>query len=306
MFKFFVGIVMSLFTISAIAEEKIKISLVLAVGPQHGTIPLLMKKIETANAIQTKYEFSVDFKPGAGGLVALKAATAKPENTLVGTGSYIASLILDNKIKESDFKYVEGTGYDMCTAMNTNVGDSKTGIASLADLKGKTLVVGTNSLGAPDHLAALHLSKKYGFDIRVAIFKSSVDAYHNMVGNGGVNFVFAGPVHYLKFKDKNPNLKVLGINCDVRSVVLPESKTFDEQGFDLPRAFAFTLARAEMPEQRRKEIGELLVKVGDMLPKNPVLIYENDPNWFNKRMTEQKEFLKTYMPNNTVKVASNG
>jgi tripartite-type tricarboxylate transporter receptor subunit TctC len=104
--------------------------------------------------------------------------------------------------------------------------------------------------------------------------------------------VFAGPQQYLKFKDKNEKLKILGINCDTRSPLVPHIKTAKEQGFSFPRAFGFMLARKEMPDKWRKDVGLLLAQANDQLPKNSVSVYSTDLNWFAVRVAEQKEFLK--------------
>jgi hypothetical protein len=52
------------------------------------------------------------------------------------------------------------------------------------------------------------------------------------------------------------------------------------------------LARKEMPEKWRKDVGLLLAQAAEQLPKNSVSIYSTDPNWFAVRVAEQKEFLK--------------
>lgn len=279
---------------SAIADT-IKIRIVSSLGVNHMKSTMLLNEVALVNTMQSTYELSVEFKPGADGRIALRAVDANPKNTIATTGPYYVSHVMENKINEADYRYVELSGHDMCTGINANVGDSATGIASLSKLAGKTVVVGTVAAGAPDHLAALQLAKIYGFDVKLVIFKTSVDAYMNMAADQGVNFVFVGANQYLKFKDKNEKLQLLGINCDVRSSLVPNVKTAKEQGFSFPRAFAFKVARKEMPDKWRKDVGLLLAKAAEQLPKNPVLIYSTestDSDWFATRIAEQKKFLK--------------
>lgn len=299
--SFFISLFLAIVTLVANAEEQIKIYVVAASGPNNAKTPLLIDTIALINKMQSKYDLKVVFRPGANGQLALKEANAHPENTIVGVGSYVIKHMAAGAVDKNNFVYLPESGYDMCTAVNANVGNMDEGIASLAKLKGQTIVVGTNAIGAPDHVAALELAKQYDFKVRVAVFKSPSEAYMNMVGNNGVNFVFVGPNHYLKFKDKNPNLKILGINCDVRSVLTPDIKTVEEQGFNFPRAFAFSLVRKEMPKERRDELAHYFKVARDMLPKSKVLLYSSDPNWFEKRYIEQLKFVTP-----TTIIANNG
>lgn len=289
----------SLLVTFAAHADPIKIHIVSSLGVNTIKSTMLLNRVALVNTMQSTYQLTVEFKPGADGRIALRSADLNPKNTIVGTGSYYVKHIMENKINESDYNYVEFTGHDMCTAINTNVGDAEVGISSLKALAGQTIVVGTNAHGAPDHLAALQLSLIYGFDVKVVIFKTPVDAYVNMVGNHGVNMVFTGPPQYLKFKDKNEKLKILGINCDTRSVLVPHIRTAKEQGFNFPRAFGFMLARKEMPDQWRSDIGRLLTQADEQLPKNQVSLYSTDPNWFAIRVAEQKDFLKQFRTTTT-------
>jgi tripartite-type tricarboxylate transporter receptor subunit TctC len=266
----------------------------LPVSPKHGTVTLLMKQIEWINGTQSKYRVVPEFKPGAGGLIAAKAMEKNPANSIVGVGPHFQKLLLDNKLNEADFKYMPNTGFDMCTGVNTNVGDMSKGVASLEDYRGQELVVGTTANGSPAHLVAKRLSKEYGFSIRLVTFRSDLEAFLNMVAGNGVNFAFASPRHYLLHKKQQPNLKILAVNCPQRVALVPDIKTLDEQGISAPKVFNANLVRKEMPDQMRHDLGNLFQQAANevgLWSIMPHLIQGGTQEWYDSRVAEQRKWL---------------
>ena len=64
--------------------------------------------------------------------------------------------------------------------------------------------------------------------------------------------------NYKIFKDKNPALQVLGINCNRRNPLMPEVKTLKEQGFETPTIFFAVVANVKMSQEKRQELGSIL------------------------------------------------
>ena len=150
------------------------------------------------------------------------------------------------------------------------------------------------------------LGEKYGFDVRYIVYKANFDALVNMAGTNEVNFVLERISNFKNFKDKNPRLQVLGINCPKRSPVMPNVKTLKEQGIDSPTIFFTILANVKMPEEKRKELGKILqdaqAKIGpkyfleaaDLLPPqfgNPPISVDE---FFGKRVSQMHYLTSKY------------
>lgn len=255
-------IILALLSVVALnvwAQKPENITFVIPASASQSFNPVTLKLINKANTIQSKYFFNVDFKPGANGALALKYMDQSPHDRI----SAIAPAFIENAkaglVNESDYLPVYGGG-DFCWSLVTNIGDSKQGIASLAEFKGKEVVVGGTGFGNAAHITSLMLGEKYGFKVKYIVFKSNFDAVVNMVGDHGVNMALESINTYNQFKDRQPKLQMLGLNCPNRSEQAPELKTLREQGINAPMIFSITVANKAMPEQRRKEIGSVLAQ----------------------------------------------
>lgn len=289
----FLFLIFALLALSVRANP-IEVYYKISVGPGAGPTSMLLKQIEAANGMQTKYKIIPDFKVGAGGLIAAKSMEKHPANSILGIGPHFQHLTISNKVNGNDYRHLPYSGFDMCVGIHTNIGDMSLGVKSLESYKGKEIVVGVTAPGAPAHLTAIVLSEKYGFKIRLATFKSDKEAFMNMVAGHGVNFATVNPAHYVAFKDQQPNLKVLAVNCPTRLPTVPDVKTLDEQGITAPKVFNAIMARKEMPTQMQEEIGLLLQKAADevdMWNKIPIFIPNGSEKWFKERTAEQHKWL---------------
>jgi tripartite-type tricarboxylate transporter receptor subunit TctC len=256
-----------------------------------------------ANKIQEKYDFQVEFKPGANGALALKSMDLSPTNKL----STVAPAFVENAkqglIKESDYVALSSQG-DACWAIITNIGDTAKGLESL---KGQTeITVGGTGYGNATHITSIMIGEKYGFDVRYIVYKANFDALVAMAGQNEINFVIERINNFNNFKTRNPKLQVLGINCPTRNPLMPQVKTLKEQGFDSPTIFFAILANVKMPEQKRKEISKILqdaqaqlgekyfADLADLVPpqfgKPPVSVEE----FFGKRTGQMHYFTHKY------------
>ena len=104
---------------------------------------------------------------------------------------------------------------------------------------------------------ALELGKKYNVPVKLVLFQSNFDAFVNQVANNGVNFTVERVSNFNQYKDKNPNLRMIGALCPNRHPDHPEIKTVAEQGVDSPLIWQTILASKNMDTKRRQEITEI-------------------------------------------------
>lgn len=235
------------------AKERIVVEFS-ANASQPNTAPYL-KMLEVANNQQKKYEFVLEFKPGANGSLALKTMDLDPGSRLATIAPAFVENAKQGLINEADYVPIIAQG-DACWAIITNVGDTKLGVESLRGQK--EITVGGTGYGNAAHITAIILGEKYGFRVRYIVYKANYDALINMASGEPINFLIERVSNYKIFKERNPSLQILGINCPRRSALMPEVKTLREQGFNTPTIFMVTVANIKMPKEKRDEISRIL------------------------------------------------
>ena len=283
------------------AQEQIIIGF--SASPSQPNATPYLKMLEIANKIQNKYTFILEFKPGANGVLAIKAMDQSPTNRLATVAPAYVENARSGLIDEKNYVPIVTQG-DACWAVITNVGDTKVGIASL---KGqKEITVGGTGYGNAAHLTALIIGEQYGFKVRYIVYKANFDALVQMTGGQPVNFVIERVANYQSFVKKNPNLQILGINCPVRNSLMPEVKTLSEQGFNTPTIFMTTIANVKMPVEKRTEIAEILdraqktlgldyiAETSDMYPPMFAKTPPSTVEFFNRRVLQMKSLTSQY------------
>lgn len=233
-------------------------------GPSHSATPATLRILKEANALQSEFEFVVEYKPGGNQVIAVKQMDQSPEARLAIIAPAYVENTLVGKLSRGDYVPVHALG-DACWAVISNKGNEAGGIASLRGEK--EIIVGGVGIGNATHLTALLVGSKYEFKVKYIVFKSNNDALVNMVGNNGVNFVIDKIENYESFKTANPNLQILAASCPKRLTVAPNVKTLKEQGIDAPYIFNITVANKTMPVAKRERISKILndatAKVGE-------------------------------------------
>jgi tripartite-type tricarboxylate transporter receptor subunit TctC len=145
---------------------------------------------------------------------------------------------------------------DFCWMAIATLGPTGNQLSDIARLG--EIVVGTPALGGATHLLALELGKKYNVPVKLVLFQSNFDGFINQVANNGVNFTVERVSNFNQYKDKNPNIKMIGALCPSRYPGFPEIKTVAEQGINSPLIWQTILASKNMDVDRRQEITEIL------------------------------------------------
>lgn len=136
-----------------------------------------------ANKLQSRYNFVLDFKPGAGGTVAANATLANQNNTLWlnSSAGYIRSYLFASESHNmNDFRLV----MPMCASPFVIISQKyKTWQEVPRDAK---LSIGMTGLGATSHLVSIQIAKNYP-NMTIVPFKSTSEALLNVL-NGSVDF----------------------------------------------------------------------------------------------------------------------
>ena len=209
----------------------------------------------TANEQQDKYTFVLEQKPGAQGVLALKALGENKAKHL----AIINAAFVDNSEKgqiiESDYVPIHSDG-DACWAVVSTNGNEKQGLDSLRGTG--EIVVGSVGFGNATHLTALQIGDKYNLSVRYIPYRSNYDATIAMVGDQGVNFGIERLTVINQFKEKNPKISVLAMSCPSRYAEAPSVATLKEQAILAPYVFNTVVAHKDMSTEKATELGTIL------------------------------------------------
>jgi tripartite-type tricarboxylate transporter receptor subunit TctC len=251
--------------VSSLVQAKEPITLYVGHGPSQANAAAYLKTVEVANTMQGKYDFHLEFKPGANGALAIKTMDQAPQSRIATVAPAFVENAKSGLLNESEYVAISSQG-DACWAIITNFGDTKRGVESMRGKK--RVVVGGTGYGNAAHITSIVLGEKYGFDVQYIVYKSNIEGLVAMVGGNGPDFVLERVSTYLNLRDKNPNLQILGINCPNRSALMPEIKTLREQGFSTPTIFFAIVANYKMSKEKRDEIGKILQSAQAQLGSN--------------------------------------
>jgi len=163
-----------------------------------------------ANAIQDKYLFIFDARPGAGGAIASNYVLNTPNTILAhSTAFFIRPNVYPKESYDlSSFKEL----FNHCTA---SMAVTSVKYKSWKDVPAKTVTVGISGLGVTTHLAALQLQKNLP-NMDIIPFKSTTDSMFSMIGaNTDFHIGFISEAEQWTKKNKsavnNGAVNILGI-----------------------------------------------------------------------------------------------
>lgn len=270
-------------------------------SPSHSGTPAMQKIVATANKLQKRYNFILDFKPGGEQILAIKYLDEAPNSRLAIIAPKFVEHTVAGRLKKDDYVAIHALG-DACWAVISNTGNAQQGINSLQGLK--ELVVGGVGVGNAAHLTALELGDRYGFEVKYVPFKSNFDALVLLISNQGINMVLERVASFQQYQEKNPNISALAVSCPQRHPDLPRTPTLAEQGIESPYVFNITVAHQLMPAPKRIEIANILneatrqvgakeiFRLSDMTPP----LFGNQPttSYYNQRYDFMLKLLKKH------------
>ena len=290
-----------LVVISKISFGAENISIVSPYSPTHSGTPAMQKIINTANQIQKKYNFILEFKPGGEQIIAVKYMNEQPESRLAIVAPKFVEHTQSGRLKKDDYIPIYALG-DACWAVISNIGNGQQGVSSLKGIK--ELVVGGVGIGNAAHLTSLELGDRFNFDVKYVPFKSNFDALILLISNQGINMVLERVISAQQYREKNPNINILAVSCPRRHPDLPATPTLSEQGIEAPYVFNIIMSNKNMPAGKRLEISNILnestiqvgaqeiFKLSDMTP--PVFRNQSLLDYYNQRFNFMLKMLKKH------------
>jgi len=287
--------------ISASAQQTISIAWPYSMS--HGTTALMFPLLEEANRSQNQYNFILESKPGAQGLLAMGHMNQQPATRMAVIAPDFVQLAYDGKIREDDYRYLVGLG-DFCFAIWNKYSDSEKG---LAGLKGTGEIVLANvGWGNAGHLVALEIATKYNLTVRNVIFKSNFEGLVNLTQNGGVTQVQESVKAFDSVKSQALTpAKPLAVTCSTRRKEMPNVKTMIEQGITTSGPWHIIITSKEMPADTQKEITAVInralitlgeEKILEVSNLHPVVFQKNKDVevYYKTKATAQKALLQKY------------
>ena len=255
----------------------------------HSGTPAMLRIIEVANRIQRDYMFLLEFKPGGNQVIAVRQIEQDPQTNLAIIAASYVENIEAGWIRPTDYVPVWSLGDACWTVMSTvSTNNTITGLRSAREI-----IVGTVGVGNASHLTALLIGEQYGIPVKLVPFKSNFDAVVNMVGNNGVNFGIDTPETFENFRGKNHQLRMLAVSCSSRLAVYPGVRTLIEQGISAPSVLNIVVARTEMPNTKRKRIGQILEQATAQIGRDEIERMSGfvPPQFY--KVTAQEHFIKS-------------
>lgn len=256
---------------------------------------------ESANKAQQKYNFLIDYKPGAGGAIAA-AHVAKTPNTILATSS--AFFIRSNLYPESG--YNQDNYKELLPVCFGPFGISSAKYKSWKEVpKDKRLTIGMSGMGTTTHLTAIQIANRYP-NIDIIAFKSTSDAVMSAL-SGQTDFavnLLGDTTQYEKENSTKSRMYVLGMGG---------TKSINNYPLLVNQGFGSAMARMGSPAQLivpstvpdekytewRKILGDAvqapLAKKAiaedfcsptrEMLTEDPVAYYNESKNFWKKMTT---------------------
>jgi tripartite-type tricarboxylate transporter receptor subunit TctC len=243
---------------AGLATETITIASTYNAG--HSGQAALLTVLDTANKSQNKYNFILENRPGAQGLIALNYVSTSPQNRLALVAAGVVDNFVTGKAKETDFVPVHAIG-DACWAVVTNwPADEKKGLKSISRPVGaRDLVIGAVGIGSVSHLTGLEVATFTNNQSITVVFKSGSEALMNLASGNGVNITIDNVTTVTNMQSRVSNLSMVATTCKDRHPQALHVPTLTEQGLgNIPPVFNIILSSAEMTANKRKELGDIL------------------------------------------------
>ena len=255
-------------------------------GAQHAGHAALYKIMEKANTAQTQYDFILELKPGANGVLALKDMDRAPATSLGLIHAGYVQNTMDNLLNETDYVPVMALG-DACWFVASNQGNEQQGLRSLHGNR-LDLVMGGVGIGTAAHLTSMEIAEKINHPIRFVSFKSGAEANIVMAGENGVHVSMMSSNEFTNLKTRNPRLQRLAVHCERRLPEAPGVATTKQQGITAPYVFNTIVANVHMPAAKLQEIKVILNNAVVAVGQEQILAMSdfNPPNFRNQSVDD--------------------
>jgi tripartite-type tricarboxylate transporter receptor subunit TctC len=225
------------------------------------------------NVLQPYTTVSVNYKPGAGGVLALTtfAQTLRDNriDILVANEQILIHRYLTKKLRESDFAEIEPVAY-IGQAPYALIGGIRSGLRQFPQTKlTEPLMNGVAGVGTFSHLIHVLLAKQMSAQLTAVQYQGTAKIISDLLG-GHVDtaIVFAATV--IPQFNQNP-YNVWAVSGARRWSKLPEVPTFKELGLDLPQG-SFWAVFIRSQSQHRDKMHKMLAQALSTQASKEVLI----------------------------------
>jgi len=237
--SFFVGLIAALTASFAIAQSSntkpLRIIVAFAAG---GPVDAMARTIAEPLGKNLGRIVIVENKPGASGAIGagevLKAEADGSALWLTSVGAAAINQSLYSKLSynmQKDFTPVSlvANNVEVFVVNEKNPAKDAKEFIAAAKAKKEPIPIGSSGKGSIPHLALLQLEQATGVDLLHVPYNGMAPALNDLLG-GQVNGFFAD-VPAVMAQIKGGRLRALGMASKKRHPLLPDVKTFEEQGF---------------------------------------------------------------------------
>lgn len=251
--KKIIFLILSIFCVTMVRAEPIKVSGAWGFGLGTNQAIYYRTILEQANKEQTKYQFSFDHRPGAGGSIAVKHAIDYKGPALVtnSVGHFIRPMLYPDTLYSLDQTRP-------ILILGTAAGVLVTKGVSLKDLIAKpTITVGTSGPGTSTHLMAETLKRNLkGTQVIVVHHKDTTEAYNQVMGGHiDATFEWVGDARARAM----PGITLVGVTGSIAIDGIP---TLRDQGIREMEKLSATwaiFAPVTMSDRDYREIRDILL-----------------------------------------------
>lgn len=255
-------IIGALFSLNVYAQGKETITLLYAFSPADTTGNYSRVLAAELNKSQSKYNFIMDARPGAGGTLAVnEVSNARPGTQILHHST--AFFVRPNIFPKESWNVADYKSLWVYCSAPLVVGSVK--YKTWAEVAAaKDVTIGISGLGVTTHLMAVQLKQKYP-NLNIIPFKSTTDAMMSILsGSTDLAIGFAGEVS--KWEGKMVALGITGTRA------YPKFPTLVSQGHDAVFGGMVVgqhlAVPKDFPEEKRKEIYDMIMRVA---VNNPAL-----------------------------------
>ena len=297
---------MLFFGFATVTQAKEIVTVVLPYNPGYSGQPGLIRVLEQANQSQTRFNFQIEFKPGAGGELAYRHALSEKMSRLVMLAPGSIDLFETGKIVENEWVPIHAVG-DSCGAIIVNwPANENQGIKSVVVPPATTnMNIGIVGAGSVSHLAGLEVSRKLNVKNTAVPFKSGREALLNLTGDHGVNVTVDSVQGALSMQTINNKVKMIATMCDQRHPLAKHVPTALEQKIDVPPVFNVIMAHRDMSPDMARSLGLVLDQATRDVGRDtifdltsfvsPVFKNQSAESFYKQRTTQIKNLRKTHI-----------
>lgn len=233
MFSKIIAGLLLLVSLTVSAQQKpIKIIVPFGVG---GLVDIANRQLEVALENELGRKISVEYKPGAAGLIGIRhIAQNKTDDVLITIIDSIALaniMSLNDDVGFNDVNYISQIGRTNSIAIAVPKGSPLRNIEGWRNYRGPPITIGANGVGGAHHFYSWIFTNQLGVERTDVFYKGVNEMSANLVG-GHINAMWAN-LASLEQLEQAGKIDIVAINNSKRLETIPHVPTFQEIGIPM-------------------------------------------------------------------------